>query len=227
MKIFLILFILSSTVTAETLSICLETKSAPISEIDGILFPKIYQGLVRYDSTKKKYFPVLIEEISMTSSKIVHIKIKKDISFHSNKYFTPTRSLTTDDIIFSLNNAPKEKNYFIKNIESINKVNDRILTIIGKDSFQNVYAGLSEASASIRSQEYYQFSKKMPDKNLYTLYPIGTGPYKFSGATKDSVNFVPFKNYRSKTALVKKISYQFLESKERKSCNINKVIAAE
>jgi ABC-type transport system substrate-binding protein len=227
MKIILILFILSSTAYADTLSICLETKSAPISEIDEILFPKIYEGLVRYNALKKKYFPVLIEKISMTNSKVIHIEIKKKIYFHSNKYFSPTRTLNTDDVIFSFKQAQSLNNIFISNIESINKVSNTMMVISGKTSFTDVYKDLSVITAAIKSKEYYEYTRTHLNKEIFNSEPIGTGPYQVNKITSNSITLKNFVKHPSKTGSIKEIIYKFKDSENKNSCNITQVIATK
>jgi ABC-type transport system substrate-binding protein len=163
----------------------------------------------------------------MTTSKVIHIEIKKNIYFHSNKYFSPTRALNTEDVIFSFRQSKNLNNSFITNIDSINKVNDTVMIITGNTSFANVYEELSKITAAIKSKEYYDFSKTQTNKGIFDSDPIGTGPYQLDKVTANSITLKKFSKHPSKMKLMKEIEFKFKDSKNKKRCNITQVIAAE
>lgn len=184
----------------QTLKVCLES---PVLEMDihkavdtssvEVFHKKIYESLIKYNKKDKGYFTLIAKKISFPSANEILIDLKKNISFHSNKIFKPTRNLNADDVIFSFSRQmssnikdPEDKklfaNYRSRNLDkiiiSVNKVNDHAVLIKTSSKIHNTYELLSEHFLSILSKEYYTKLKKINKTDYFIRLPIGTGPFQ-------------------------------------------------
>lgn len=179
---------------AKTLNICLEAtplaldlhKATDHSTIE-ILHKKVYESLVRYDVDTKEYFNLLTETISFPSANTIQIKIKKNIQWQTNQIYKRKNTLTSEDIIFSIQRQMKSNAYklFKLNdldniITALEKIDEYTFNIKTTHQINNLYGLLSKPIFAIYSKKYFDYLVKNKKENLFHLYPIGTGPFILS-----------------------------------------------
>jgi len=126
--------------------------------------------------------------------KKVTFYLRKNVAFHQTAYFTPSRLLTADDVMFSFNrildinhpfhnvsgsNYPFFQNTSFNNlVKKIEKINDHTVRfhLAYADNF--FLANLATDFAVILSAEYGKQLTKHHAKHDIDIYPIGTGPFK-------------------------------------------------
>lgn len=156
---------------------------------------QIYDKLLTYQGGDNTLTPALAKSWHVTKDgKKITFYLRQNVSFHQTDYFTPSRFLNADDIIFSFNRILNKKhpfhfvsggNYpFFQNIElntlinKIEKINDHTVRFHLTHADNSFLANLATDYAVILSAEYAeQLSIKNIKTNLDT-YPIGTGPFK-------------------------------------------------
>ena len=126
---------------------------------------------------------------------MVTFYLRKDIKFHQTAYFTPTRDLNADDVLFSFNrmldvtheyhSVSGGRYPFFQNaqlvdlIDSIEKINDHTVRFRLSHSDSSFLANIGGNSAVILSREYADQLTKLDTKQEVDTLPIGTGPFKF------------------------------------------------
>ncbi|MBD0413302.1 ABC transporter substrate-binding protein [Oryzicola mucosus] len=131
-------------------------------------------------------------------------KLRPGVKFQTTEYFTPTRELNADDVIFSLERQLKADNpwhqyvpgtsweYFAgmgmpELIQSIEKVDDMTVKIVLKKTEAPFLANLAMPFASIMSKEYADKLDAAGTKEKLNQQPLGTGPFTFVGYQQDAV----------------------------------------
>lgn len=157
---------------------------------------QIFSRLVKIDSKTNKFIPDLAKSWQRSADKLRYrFTLRSDVSFHQTDYFTPTRFLNADDVLFSFNrmldvNNPYHRvnsqsaNYFYNHpfttlLSEINKIDDNTVEFVLLKPEVTLLANLAAHYAVIHSKEYADqlLAKGHPEK--IDFEPIGTGPFKF------------------------------------------------
>lgn len=157
---------------------------------------QLYNRLITYNTEDNSIVPAIAKSWHVTrDGKKVTFYLRKDIPFHQTRYFTPTRSLNADDVLFSFNRIlDKESQYhqvvagnfpYFQNVNfgglvnKIEKINDYTVRFSLNYPDASFLAHLASTYAVILSKEYAdQLSLASNEKQIDQL-PIGTGPYKY------------------------------------------------
>lgn len=155
----------------------------------------LYNRLITFDSKDNSISPSIAKSWHETrDGKMITFYLRKNIAFHTTQYFTPTRTLTADDVLFSFNRILDKNHEFhgvsggnypffesvqlgslIKEIEKINEYTVRFKLYRQDSSF---LANLATDFAVILSEEYGQQLAKNNTHQQIDISPIGTGPFK-------------------------------------------------
>ena len=140
-------------------------------------------------------------------------KLKPGIKFHSTDYFTPTRELNADDVIFSFARQHDPEHpwyeytagitweYFNSMsmpdlIESIEKVDDMTVRFNLTRPEAPFIANMAMDFASILSKEYADQLEAAGTMELLNQQPIGTGPFQFVDYQQDAaIRYQAFEDY--------------------------------
>ena len=131
-------------------------------------------------------------------------KLRPGVKFHTTEFFTPTRELNADDVIFSFERKWKTDNpwnqyvagasweYFAgmgfpELLQSIEKVDDMTVKFTLKRKEAPFLANLAMPFASILSKEYADKLQADGKMNQMNQLPLGTGPFSFVGYQQDAV----------------------------------------
>lgn len=131
-------------------------------------------------------------------------KLRPGVKFHTTEFFTPSRDLNADDVIFSLERQIKADHPwaqyvtgaaweyavgmgFPKAVKSIEKVDDLTVKITLNHPEAPFLANLAMPFASILSKEYADKLEAEGKKEQLNQLPIGTGPFSFVGYQQDAV----------------------------------------
>lgn len=181
----------------------------------------VYNRLVEFKAGTTEIEPALAESWAVSDDgKEYTFKLRPGVKFQTTDFFSPTRSLKADDVLFSFERQLKSDHPWHKYIPgtsweyfagmgfndliaSVEKVDD--LTVKFKLNRREApfLADLAMDFASILSKEYadkLQADGKMAQMNQM---PLGTGPFSFVGYQQDAV--VRFKSnpdyWRGKTKI--------------------------
>lgn len=168
----------------------------------------IYSRLMEFEIGTTNLIPGLAESHSISPDGLTYtFKLRSGVKFHTTEYFTPTRELNADDVVFSfdrqrLDSHPYAKvsggayQYFgdmgLKDlIKDVSKVDDRTVQFVLARPESPFLADLAMDFAVILSKEYADKMLTAGTPEKVDLAPIGTGPYQFVAYEKDA--FVRYK----------------------------------
>jgi cationic peptide transport system substrate-binding protein len=163
---------------------------------------QIYDRLIDFDPVSGELVSALATSWMVSDDGLRYtFQLRKNVNFHSTPYFTPTRTLDADDILFSFDRWRLAEHPFhmvsggdypyinsigldqlISNITRLNGYRVEIQLERPESSF---LANLATDSAIILSAEYGGKLKQSKTKDLIDSQPIGTGPYKFVSYRQD------------------------------------------
>lgn len=204
--------VLSGVASAKTLVYCSEGSPEgfdPALYTAGTTFDAssrpIYNRLVEFAAGSTAIEPSLAESYTVSDDGLVYtFKIRPGVKFHTTDYFTPTRDLNADDIVFSFERQWKADNKWNKyipegsweyfngmglpeNLSAIEKVDDMTVKITLKAPEAPFLANIAMDFGSIVSKEYADKLEADGKMNDLNTAPIGTGPFAFVGYQKDAV----------------------------------------
>ncbi|HHI82560.1 MAG TPA: ABC transporter substrate-binding protein, partial [Rhizobiales bacterium] len=204
--------VMSGAASAKTLVYCSEGSPEgfdPALYTAGTTFDAssrtIYNRLVEFERGTTKVVPALAESWTASDDgKEYTFKLRKGVKFQTTDYFTPTRDMNADDVVFSFMRQLKKDHpwhqytagtaweYFNgmsmpSLLKDVVKVDDYTVKFILNRPESPMIANLAMDFASIMSKEYADklaAAGKMEDLNQK---PVGTGPFKFVAYQKDAV----------------------------------------
>lgn len=209
-----------SAVPANTLINCVATppmKLSPAITNDANDFnassQQIYNRLVEFKPGELNVEPSLAEKWAVSEDGLTYtFHLRKDVKFHANKSFTPSRPLNADDVLFSFQrqsdpNHPYNKvsggTYFYYNwmnlaniVQAIEKVDDFTVKITLKKPNTPFITTVAMDFLSIYSKEYADKLLAEGKPELLDQQPIGTGPFVFQTYQTDhAVRYVANPDY--------------------------------
>ena len=156
---------------------------------------QLYDRLITFDQQDNSISPAIAKSWHVTrDGKLITFYLQKNIQFHSTDYFTPTRPLNADDVIFSFNRIlDKEHPFhqvsggrypffqsvgFSNIVEEIERINDHTVRFKLTEANSSFLANIATDFSVILSAEYGEKLQMSNKKEQIDSQPIGTGPYK-------------------------------------------------
>ena len=158
---------------------------------------QLYNQLLDFDPKDFEKIPSLARDWHVTKNgKIITFYLRKDVQFHQTDYFTPTRKLNSDDVIFSFERLLDENNPFYQSasgqfpffqsvnfqelVTNIEKIDDHTIRFHLSKPQSSFLANLAAPFSVILSKQYAdQLVATNQPLTLLDQQPIGTGPFKF------------------------------------------------
>ena len=181
---------------------------------------QLYNRLIEFNPTDNSIIPAIAKSWHVTrDGKMVTFYLRKDIEFHQTTYFSPTRTLNADDVLFSFNRMLDENHQYhpisggkypffqnaqlVNLIDSIEKINDYTIRFQLTHSDSSFLANIGGNSAVILSKEYADELVELNTMQEIDMLPIGTGPFKFKQYSSGAfIRYEPHANYwRGKSEL--------------------------
>lgn len=218
-------------------------QKADVGSNMNVVTEQIYDKLIEFDPEQNQLKPALAERFEISGDGLtITFYLRKKVSFHHTKWFTPSRYLTSEDVVFSLNRVLGKVNDFPElNQEVVRKAHHRIVdrthfsyfesvdlankiaTISAPSSHivkihliepdSSVLAHLASQYAVILSKEYAL--QLNADENLMQLdiLPVGTGVYQLDNYVQnDFVRLQPNRHYWGKKADISNMVIDFSTS---------------
>ncbi|UGX89184.1 ABC transporter substrate-binding protein [Phyllobacterium meliloti] len=164
----------------------------------------VYNRLVEFRNGTTTVIPGLAESWTISEDHLTYtFKLRSNVKFHTTEYFTPSRNLNADDVVFSLKRQ-LDKNEpwhdyiqgvtwdmssgmgFTELIKDISKVDDLTVKIVLTAPSAPVLANLAMDFASIVSKEYADQLRAEAKMSQFNELPIGTGPFQFVNYQPDA-----------------------------------------
>lgn len=191
---------------------------------------QLYNRLITFQGKEDTLTPALAKSWHVTKNgKKITFYLRKDVAFHQTDYFTPSRNLNADDVIFSFNRILDPKHPFhlvsggsypffqnigiTKLIEKIEKINEYTVRFHLSHADNSFLANLATDYAIILSAEY---AKQLTENNVKTnidTHPIGTGPFKLKEYRVGSlIRFYRHDQYWLKPANIEQLVFDITPS---------------
>ncbi|SES79820.1 ABC transporter substrate-binding protein [Thorsellia anophelis] len=162
----------------------------------------IYNRLIDFVPGTTELRPALAERWEISEDgKTYTFYLRQGVNFHTTDWFTPTRPMNADDVVYSLTRQLDETNPWYKTavqgwfyaqamdfknlIESVNKIDDYTVQVKLTRSEAPFLADLAMGFTSILSSEYAAILEKSGNFRDMDTKPIGTGPFVFKRYNKD------------------------------------------
>lgn len=155
----------------------------------------------------------LAESYTISADGLIYdFHLRRNVKFHSNDLFNPSRPLNADDVLFTFerqwhadhpyhNVGPATYDYFRDMglptlLKSVEKLDDHTVRITLDHSEAPFLADLAMPFLSIQSAEYADFLMKSGRQALFDEMPIGTGPFRLVSYQKDvAIRYKAFDGY--------------------------------
>jgi len=191
---------------------------------------QLYDRLISYQGDENKLSPALAKSWHVTrDGKKITFYLRKNVAFHHTDYFTPSRLLNADDVIFSFNRAlDTEHPYhlvsgghypFFQNvgfsdlIDNIEKINDYTIRFHLSHADTSFLANLATDFMVILSAEYAAQLTKQKAKSDIDTHPIGTGPFKLKEYRVGSlIRFYRHEKYWREPAKIEQLVFDITPS---------------
>lgn len=165
----------------------------------------VYNRLVEFENGTTNVVPGLAESWTISDDKLEYtFKLRPGVKFQTTDYFTPTREMTADDIIFSLDRQRLKDDpwhdYSAGSsweifegmempalIKDIVKVDDNTVKIVLNQPSASILASLAMDFGSILSKEYADKLAADGTREKLNQQPVGTGPFRFVDYQQDAV----------------------------------------
>ena len=165
----------------------------------------VYNRLVEFKHGSTEIEPGLAESWDVSEDGTEYtFKLRPDVAFQTTDFFTPTRTLNADDVIFSFERQLSGDNAwnqyvpgasweyfsgmgFPELIKSIEKVDDLTVKFTLNRPEAPFLADLAMDFASIMSKEYADQLEANGQKETLNQQPLGTGPFQFVAYQPDAV----------------------------------------
>lgn len=164
----------------------------------------VLDGLVDFERGGTKVIPALAESWTVSDDGTVYtFKLRRGVKWHAVGDFKPTRDLTADDVLFSIERQWKKDHPYHKVsggaydyfadmgmdtlLKAVEKVDDLTVRFTLNRVEAPFIANMAMPFAKIFSAEYADalLAKKTPEK--IDQVPVGTGPFQFVAYQKDAV----------------------------------------
>lgn len=157
---------------------------------------QLYNRLIKIDPISQHFVSDIASHWTVNKNKTEYtFYLRQDVNFHINDYFTPTRNLNADDVIFSFQRMLSkahpfhyvnvEKDTYLYNhpfsnlVNKIIKVDEHTIRFLLNKPDATLLATLAAHYAVIHSKEYAQSLLASGKLEQIDFLPIGTGPYQF------------------------------------------------
>ncbi len=165
----------------------------------------VYNRLLEFKPGTTETVPGLAESWEISDDGLEYtFKLRPGVKFQTTDFFTPSRDLNADDVIFSFERQLKSDNPwhqyvagaaweyfngmgFPELIDSIEKVDDMTVRFKLKQQEAPFLANLAMPFASIMSKEYTDKLAADGKMNMLNQQPLGTGPFEFVAYQTDAV----------------------------------------
>ncbi len=208
---------LASVANAKTLIYCSEASPEgfdPALYTAGTTFDAasrtVYNRLVEFKHGSTEVEPGLAEKWEISDDGTVYtFHLRPNVKFQTTDFFTPTRTMNADDVIFSFERQIREDNPWNKYVDgaaweysngmgfsasadkealikSIDKVDDLTVKFVLSRPEAPFIADLGMDFASIVSKEYADKLQADGKQNQLNQQPLGTGPFTFVAYQPDT-----------------------------------------
>jgi dipeptide transport system substrate-binding protein len=165
----------------------------------------VFDQLLHYKPGSAETMPALAEKVEVSADGLqITVRLRAGVKFHTTPWFTPTREMNADDVLFSVNRLmdPKSpwlaaaKNGFVpwasygpgETIARAEKVDAMTVRFVLRQPNAPLLDQLAASNLfSVYSAEYGAQLIKSGQMEKINTEPVGTGPFQLRSYQKDAV----------------------------------------
>lgn len=166
---------------------------------------QLYNRLIDFGNENFEKLPSLARSWHVTKNgKLITFYLRKDVKFHQTDYFSPSRNMNADDVIFSFKRIIDTNNPFYKSVkgkfpffqgvdfmglvDDIERIDDYTIRFKLSRPQSSFLDNLGAPFSVILSKEYAdQLLSQGQNLRLLDTRPIGSGPFKFQNYLNGSL----------------------------------------
>ena len=158
------------------------------------LASQIYDRLLRVASNGFRLQPELAQRWEVSGNNMIfRFHLRHDVSFQKTAWFTPSRTMNADDVVFSFQRVFDRNNHwhnvhggrypyfdslqFTQKVKSVHKIDPYTVEITLKEPDISFLWHLATNYAPVLSAEYAAQLEKQSRKPALDNFPVGTGPF--------------------------------------------------
>ncbi|PKF61083.1 ABC transporter substrate-binding protein [Psychromonas sp. psych-6C06] len=188
---------------------------------------QLFNRLVKIDPISQRFIPDIAHEWQINNDKTKYtFFLRKDVNFHQNERFTPSRKLNANDVIFSFKRMLSDNHpYHAININADTETylynhpfSNLVTKIVKVDNYTiqfnlnkpdaSLLANLAAHYAVIHSQEYALKLLQSGHPEEIDYFPIGTGPFQLkTNSTNRVIRYEAHHNPWQKPVSIKNLIY--------------------
>lgn len=161
------------------------------------LAAQLYDRLLDVDPYTYRLVPELAESWEvLDNGATYHFHLRRDVSFQKTAWFTPTRKLNADDVVFTFQRIFDRRHpwhningssfpyfdslQFADNVKSVRKLDNNTVEFRLTQPDASFLWHLATHYASVMSAEYAAQLSRKDRQELLDRQPVGTGPFQLS-----------------------------------------------
>ena len=165
---------------------------------------QIFNRLVEFERGTTNLVPALADSWEISSDGLVYtFHLRPEIAFHTTTNFTPTRTLSAEDVVFSFARQWRPGHPFHRVsgggyeyfhamdmanlLADVEQVSEHVIRFTLTRPEAPMLANLAMNFASIHSAEYAAKALAAGNPQAVDLAPVGTGPFQLVAYQKDAV----------------------------------------
>ena len=199
---------------------------------------QLYDRLLDIAPGSGELLPGLAQSWKVSDDGLVYqFSLRPDVQFHHTEYFTPSRPLSADDVVFTFNrimltehpfHAQGGANYpffqsvdwagLVKSVTALSRTEVRF-TLSRPDS--SFLSNLATDFAAILSAEYGQQLQISGKLSRLDSHPIGTGPFRFKEYQKDVlIRYYRHRHYWRELAKPEQLVFDIVPNNARRMAKL-------
>ena len=199
---------------------------------------QLYDRLLDIAPGSGELVPGLAQSWKVSDDGLVYqFSLRPDVQFHHTEYFTPSRPLSADDVVFTFNrimltehpfHAQGGANYpffqsvdwagLVKSVTAPSRTEVRF-TLSRPDS--SFLSNLATDFAAILSAEYGQQLQSSGKLSRLDSHPIGTGPFRFKEYQKDVlIRYYRHRHYWRELAKPEQLVFDIVPNNARRMAKL-------
>ena len=174
---------------------------------------QIYSRIVDFERGSTKVVPGLAEKWEISADGTVYtFHLRRNVQWHANANFKPSRPMNADDIIFAIERQWKPEHPYFKVtssnhsyfndmglpklLKSVEKVDDYTIRVTLNRPEAPFLSNLAMEYAGVQSKEYADAMLKAGTPEKLDQEPVGSGPFMLVQYQKDAIiRYRAFPNY--------------------------------
>ncbi len=203
---------------------------------------QLFDRLLKLDPKTHQPLPMLANEWRISEDgKTYTFNLRDKVNFHQTAWFTPSRPLNAQDVVFSFERILDpdhifhnisgghypwfENSNFAKLVESVYAIDDKTVAFTLSQVDVSFLPSLATTYAAIHSKEYANELVKNGNLENIDSHPVGTGPFIFDEYEHNQfIRLKKHDNYWDGEAIMEQIIF---DTTRRGTGNLTKLITKE